>query len=354
MADDERETEEQTESGLTHEPDLTVGPDLTLEAGPAWKPGAAEEPGFAAEPGSAREPGSVPGPDAERDLVLITGMSGAGRSEAMHTFEDLGYFCIDNLPPALIGPLVELTGLPGSKVRRMAVVCDVRGGSFFEELSAELDDLELVGHPLRILFLTADDRTLVTRFKETRRRHPLADVGSVAEGIAAERKLLGAVRARADLIIDTSRLHPRELRDLIREKFVASGREDQLSITVSSFGFKYGVPFDADIVMDVRFLPNPYYQPRLRKKTGLERSVRAFVLERAETDVFLSRWFSLLELLLPNYRSEGKSHLNIALGCTGGMHRSVVLAERTADFARELGYQATVTHRDMGKDRGRR
>ena len=272
----------------------------------------------------------------------------------MHTFEDLGYFCIDNLPPALIGQLVELTELPGSKVRTMAVVCDVRGGAFFDELSAALDDLELVGHPFRILFLTADDRTLVTRFKETRRRHPLAEMGSVTEGIAAERKLLGLVRERADLIIDTTGLHPRELRDLIREKFVGSGREDQLSISVSSFGFKYGVPFDADIVMDVRFLPNPFYQPRLRRKTGLDRPVRAFVLDRAETDVFLSRWFSLLELLLPNYRAEGKSHLNIALGCTGGMHRSVVLAERTADFARELGYPVTVTHRDMGKDRGRR
>src|SRR5574340_1075161 len=178
---------------------------------------------------------------AEGDLVLITGMSGAGRSEAIHTFEDLGYFCIDNLPPALIGQLVSLTALPGSRVRRMAVVCDVRGGSFFQELSAELDDLELVGHPFRILFLTADDRTLVARFKETRRRHPLSEVGSVTEGIAAARELLEAIRERADLIIDTSSLRPQELRTIIREKFVASGREDTLTVTVTSFGFKYGV-----------------------------------------------------------------------------------------------------------------
>ena len=285
------------------------------------------------------------------DLVLITGMSGAGRSEAIHTFEDMGYFCIDNLPPALIGQLVGLATLPGSRVRNIAVVCDVRGGEFFQELSAELDDLELVDHPFRILFLTADDRTLVTRFKETRRRHPLSALGSVAEGIAAERELLRQVQDRADLIIDTSTLRPQELRGIIRQKFVAAGRGQQLAVVVSSFGFKYGVPIDADIVMDVRFLPNPFYDPRLRARTGLERVVRGFVLDREETAVFLERWFSLLELLLPNYRSEGKTQLNIALGCTGGQHRSVVLAERTAEYARSIGYPASVSHRDITKDR---
>lgn len=285
------------------------------------------------------------------DLVLITGMSGAGRSEAIHTFEDLGYFCIDNLPPALIGRLVQLTTLPGSRVRNIAVACDVRGGEFFQELTAELDDLELVGHPFRILFLTADDRSLVTRFKETRRRHPLCEVGSVAEGIAAERKLLDRIRERADLIIDTSTLRPQELRALIREKFAGPGRDQQLTVVVSSFGFKYGVPIDADIVMDVRFLPNPYYDPRMRAKTGLEKAVRGFVLDREETTIFMDRWFALLELLLPNYLAEGKTQLNIALGCTGGQHRSVVLAEATAEYARSLGYPASVSHRDISKDR---
>lgn len=294
--------------------------------------------------------------DAEsgtRDLVLITGMSGAGRSEAIHTFEDLGYFCIDNLPPALIGQLVTLTGLPGSRIKRMAVACDVRGGIFFEELLGELDDLDLTGHPFRVLFLTADDRTLVRRFKETRRRHPLSEIGSVADGIAAERERLDPVRDRADLIIDTSELRPQELRSLIREKFVVSGREDRLTVTVSSFGFKYGVPIDADIVMDVRFLPNPYYIDRLRPKTGLDRPVRSFVLDKEETGVFLARWFSLLEFLLPSYLSEGKNQLNVALGCTGGMHRSVALAERTAEYIRDLGYPVTVAHRDIGRDRER-
>ena len=290
---------------------------------------------------------------AEGDLVLITGMSGAGRSEAIHTFEDLGYFCIDNLPPALIGQLVSLTALPGSRVRRIAVVCDVRGGEFFQEIAQALDALEASGHPFRILFLTADDRTLVRRFKETRRRHPLAGVGAVAEGISAERSLVEPLRARADLIIDTSELRPQELRALIREKFVMEARQDQLTVTVSSFGFKYGVPIDADIVMDVRFLPNPFYIERLRAKTGLERPVRAFVLDNEETTIFIERWFALLELLLPNYLSEGKTQLNIALGCTGGQHRSVVLAERTAELVRSLGYPVNVSHRDIAKDRGR-
>ena len=290
---------------------------------------------------------------AEGDLVLITGMSGAGRSEAIHTFEDLGYFCIDNLPPALIGQLVSLTALPGSRVRRIAVVCDVRGGEFFQEIAQALDALEASGHPFRILFLTADDRTLVRRFKETRRRHPLAGVGAVAEGISAERSLVEPLRARADLIIDTSELRPQELRALIREKFVMEARQDQLTVTVSSFGFKYGVPIDADIVMDVRFLPNPFYIERLRAKTGLERPVRAFVLDKEETTIFIERWFALLELLLPNYLSEGKTQLNIALGCTGGQHRSGVLAERTAELVRSLGYPVNVSHRDIAKDRGR-
>lgn len=290
---------------------------------------------------------------AEGDLVLITGMSGAGRSEAIHTFEDLGYFCIDNLPPALIGQLVSLTALPGSRVRRIAVVCDVRGGEFFQEIAKELDALEAAGHPFRILFLTADDRTLVRRFKETRRRHPLAGVGAVAEGISSERSLIEPLRARADLIIDTSELRPQELRAIIREKFVTEARQDQLTVTVTSFGFKYGVPIDADIVMDVRFLPNPFYVERLRAKTGLERAVRAFVLDKEETSIFIERWFALLELLLPNYLSEGKTQLNIALGCTGGQHRSVVLAERTAELVRSLGYPVNVSHRDIARDRGR-
>lgn len=291
---------------------------------------------------------------AERDLIVITGMSGAGRSEAIHTFEDLGYFCIDNLPPAFITRLVELSDLPGSRIRRVAVVCDVRGRSFFAELSAALDELDGGGTPYRVLYLEADDKTLIMRFKETRRRHPLAEAGSIGEGIKAEREILRSIRERADHIVDTSNLMPQELRAVIRQSFAAQGSHDSLTATVSSFGFKYGVPIDADLVMDVRFLPNPYYVARLRSKTGLERPVKSFVLDRPETKAFLEKWFDLLDLLVPNYVAEGKTHLHIALGCTGGMHRSVVLAERTAEHLRSREYAVNATHRDIGKDKGAR
>lgn len=292
-------------------------------------------------------------PDAERELIVITGMSGAGRSEAMHTFEDLGYFCIDNIPPALIGQLVALTALPGSRIRHVAVVCDVRGGSFFSELSAALTELADSGHPYRVLFLTADDRTLVRRFKETRRRHPLADEQSLAQGIRAERELLKPFEEHADLLIDSSQLRPQELRAVIRQRFIAGGALDALNVTISSFGFKYGLPIDADIVIDVRFLPNPFYMPKLRDRSGLEKPVRAFVLGRVETEEFLRRWYDMLDMLLPGYVAEGKAQLHIALGCTGGMHRSVVLAEQTAEHLRRHAYVINTTHRDLGKDKDR-
>jgi len=290
----------------------------------------------------------------ERDLVVITGMSGAGRSEAIHTFEDLGYFCIDNLPPAFLPQLMRMALLPGSRIHRVAVVCDVRSRTFFAELSAALDTLTASGTTFRVLFLEAADRALVKRFKETRRRHPLAEGGSVAQGIAEERRVLRTIRERADKIIDTTGLLPQELRALIRQSFVPGGESGSLTITTSSFGFKYGVPIDADLVMDVRFLPNPFYIPRLSHRTGLERSVRSFVLDRPETKEFVTRWFALLEVLLPGYMAEGKSNLHIAMGCTGGMHRSVVLAELTAEHMRSLGYPVNVSHRDIDKDKGSR
>jgi len=284
------------------------------------------------------------------ELVIITGLSGAGRSEAIHTFEDLGYFCIDNLPPALLSRLVELTALPGSRIRRVAVVCDMRSMEFFETLLEELDKLEASGQPYRILYLEAAEKVLVNRFKATRRRHPLCEGGSVIEGITAEQHGLARVRKRADLIIDTSELLPAQLREAIRRRFLSDSLKDSLSVTVSSFGFKYGIPIDADIVMDVRFLPNPFYVARLRHKSGLEPAVKRFVLERDETKRFMDRWLPLLADLMPSYLIEGKHHLSIALGCTGGMHRSVVLAEQTADHLRSLDYDISVTHRDIRKD----
>lgn len=288
--------------------------------------------------------------EAPSELVVITGLSGAGRSEAMHTFEDLGYFCIDNLPPTLLSQLERLTTLPGSHIRRVAVVCDMRSQEFFGALLEELDKLEEAGHPYRILYLEAALKVLVNRFKATRRRHPLAESGSVVEGIEAERRGLAQVRDRADLIIDTSEMFPSELREAIRARFVPSGLKDALAVSVSSFGFKYGLPIDADIVMDVRFLPNPFYVPKLRHKSGLDDAVRDFVMEREETKKFLDRWLPLLGDLLPNYLIEGKHHLSIALGCTGGMHRSVALAEATAAHVRSLGYDVSVRHRDIRKD----
>ena len=292
-------------------------------------------------------------PAAPAELVVITGLSGAGRSEAIHTFEDLGYFCIDNLPPALLSRLVELTVLPGSRIHRVAVVCDMRSMEFFGTLLEELDKLEKSGQPYRILYLEAAEKVLVNRFKATRRRHPLCESGSVVEGINAEQKGLEHVRDRADLIIDTSDLLPAQLREAIRRRFLSDSLKDSLSVTVGSFGFKYGLPIDADIVMDVRFLPNPFYVARLRHKTGLDSAVRKFVLERGETQRFMNGWLPLLHDLLPSYLIEGKHHLSIALGCTGGMHRSVVLAEQTAEDLRALGYDITVRHRDLRKDQDR-
>ena len=292
-------------------------------------------------------------PQADRpELVVITGLSGAGRSEAIHTFEDLGYFCIDNLPPSFIPPLVDLAELPDSNVRRLAVVCDVRAHEFFDELAGEIARLKDRGVDSRVLFLEADDDTLLRRFKETRRRHPLGEDGqTVLEAVKAEREALSDIRESADVVIDTTDLRPQELRQTIRDRFYAESITQALAIAVSSFGFKYGPPADADIVMDVRFLPNPHYDPQLRPLSGLDDPVRDYVLGKPETQKFLDRWLPLLEDVVPGYVMEGKHYLSIALGCTGGMHRSVSLAEVTAEFLRDRGYRVAVNHRDIGRDR---
>ena len=286
------------------------------------------------------------------EIVVITGMSGAGRSEAIHTFEDLGYFCIDNLPPSFISQMVDLAELPGSRIQRLAVVSDVRAHGFFAELAGELKRLDDRGIDNRVLFLEADDETLLRRFKETRRPHPLCEEGeSILAGVRAERSALGAIRARADVVIDTTSLKPRELREQIRERFFSESLVQTLSIMVTSFGFKYGLPIDADIVMDVRFLPNPYYDPELRKFTGLDAPVRQFVLGNSETTAFLERWLPLLSTVVPGYIQEGKHHLAVSIGCTGGQHRSVAIAETTAAFLLESGYRVAVSHRDISRDR---
>jgi RNase adapter protein RapZ len=282
------------------------------------------------------------------DFTIITGLSGAGRSEAAKALEDLGHFVIDNLPPALIGKMAELAQRPGSAVRHIALVVDVRGREFFSELTEALKDLASSGVDYRILFLTADDDVLVRRFEATRRRHPLAD--RVVDGIHQERSLLETMRAHADLVIDTSDLTVHELRDRIVGTFSRQPRETRLQATVESFGYKFGIPMDADLVLDVRFLPNPHWVDELRPLPGTDARVREYVMTRQATRDFLDRFEEMLDVLIPGYLTEGKRYLTVAIGCTGGRHRSVVVGEEVTEMLRRRGLPVTTEHRDI--DRG--
>jgi UPF0042 nucleotide-binding protein len=285
---------------------------------------------------------------ALNDLVVITGFSGAGKSTAMAAFEDEGYFCVDNLPPEMIRSLAELFMHEGSKVERAAVVSDARGGSYFAGLVTVLGELERAGVSYRVLFLEADEQTLLTRYQETRRRHPLAPGGSVAEGIARERALLGPVRERADLVIETTGLTSAMLRRKLADALLPTRTPGKLAVTIQSFGFKHGPARDADLLFDVRFLPNPHYEAQLRQLTGHDPVVAAFVNRDGALDAFYARLTPMLDYLLPQYVAEGKSHLSIAVGCTGGRHRSVAVAEHVAARYREDGdYLVEVTHRDV-------
>jgi UPF0042 nucleotide-binding protein len=280
------------------------------------------------------------------DLVVITGFSGAGKSTAMNVFEDAGYFCVDNLPPEMIRGLVELFGHPGSKVQRAAVVCDVRGGEFFDALLEVLAELERSPLSDRMLFLDADDGTLLTRYKETRRRHPLAPSGQVSSGIAAERAALGPLRDRADLVIDTTGLSAAALRRRIGSEMLPNTSQ-ALAVTFSSFGFKHGQIRDADLAFDVRFLPNPHYVDELRPLTGHDPRVAEYVGRDGKLAEFYERLHALLDFLVPEYVAEGKSHLTVAIGCTGGRHRSVAIAEHLGDrFTGREGLTVDVVHRD--------
>ena len=284
------------------------------------------------------------------DLVIITGFSGAGKSTAMAAFEDEGYFCVDNLPSEMIRTLVELFKHTGSKVARAAVVSDVRGGSYFDGLAAMLDDLRETGVKNRVLFLEADEQTLLTRYKETRRRHPLAPTGSVADGIARERELLAPLRERADVVIDTGGLTAAMLRRKLADELLPTRTPGRLAVTFESFGFKYGPVRDPDLMFDVRFLPNPHYERDLRPLTGHDASVLAFINRDGELDAFYERLHPLLDYLLPQYLAEGKAHLVLAIGCTGGRHRSVAIAEHLAERYRPAEeYLVEVAHRDVAK-----
>jgi UPF0042 nucleotide-binding protein len=284
------------------------------------------------------------------DLVVITGYSGAGKSTAMNVFEDAGYFCVDNLPPEMIRALVELFVHGGSKVERAAVVTDVRGGDYFEALRAVLEDLEGLGLRHRVLFLDADDATLLTRYQETRRRHPLAPASSVAQGIAAERALLEPLKAHADVILDSSGLKAHMLRRRIAEEMLPRAQQARMAVTFESFGFKHGPARDADLLLDVRFLPNPHYEPGLRQLTGRDERVIEFIARNGELAEFYERIFSLLDFLLPRYVAEGKAHLTIAVGCTGGRHRSVAIVEHLAARYRDRDdVLVEAVHRDADR-----
>ena len=283
------------------------------------------------------------------DFVVITGYSGAGKSTAIAEFEDDGYFCVDNIPPEMINSLATLFNLEGSKVERAAVVCDARSRAWFSGFANAIDDVREAGLPVRVLFFEADEDALITRFKETRRRHPLAGTGSVQEGVAAEATLLGPLRERADLVIDTTGLKAASLRRRISEEVVGAG-SDRMAVTFESFGFKNGAPRDADLMLDVRFLPNPHYDPDLRPLTGMNQPVVDFIDADGDLTAFMDVLNPLLDHMLPRYLAEGKNHLVIAVGCTGGHHRSVAIVEALAKrYAETDGLLVDAHHRDADR-----
>ncbi len=279
-------------------------------------------------------------------FTIITGMSGAGRSETAHSLEDLGYFVVDNMPPALLGKMAELASRPGGPAR-IAIVVDVRGGVFFEELTEALAELKTLHIDARVVFLDAADDDLVSRYEGTRRRHPLAPADRVVEGIRKERHMMAPLRGDADMVIDTSGLTPHDLRDRIREAFGDAPPEEALQISVVSFGFKYGAPRDADTILDVRFLPNPHWVDELRPLPGTEPAVRDYVRGQPDYRAFLDQVRDLLDVSVPGYIREGKSYLTLAIGCTGGRHRSVVAAEDVGAYFRDRGLPVVIVHRDV-------
>ncbi len=286
--------------------------------------------------------------DGRVRTIVITGMSGAGKTVAMQSLEDIGYFCVDNLPPALIPKFVEIVEQSGGSLDKVALACDLRGGEMFQSL---LDTLSVLRqHPhldLTLVYLDATDDALVRRYKESRRRHPFAPSARLLEGISAERAALTNVRAESDLIFDTSNWKPARLKQELKSRFTE--QKAQLPVHIVSFGFKYGVPIDADMIFDVRFLPNPHYVDELRPYTGEDGPVYDYVMQWPATNEFLSKTEDLLDFLIPEYRKEGKSHLVIGIGCTGGKHRSVAIAKHMyAHLAQKAEVQ--LTHRDCGRE----
>ena len=283
-------------------------------------------------------------------LVIVTGMSGAGKTQAIKYLEDMNFFCVDNLPPALMPKMAELYAQSEGKLSRLALGIDIRGGQFFNHIVQALAELEMAGFAYQILFMDASDEALVRRYKESRRRHPLAQQGRILEGIRKERKLMQELRGRSTKIIDTSKLKVTELRRDLTDFFSMETEGLGLHVNVVSFGFKHGGVMDADLLFDVRFLPNPHYVEDLKALTGETRAVQEYVMKWGVTQQFFKKLTSLISFLLPQYIAEGKSQLTIAIGCTGGQHRSVCMAIKLADWLKERGYSVSVEHRDAPRE----
>lgn len=280
-------------------------------------------------------------------FVIITGLSGAGKSLTVKCMEDLGFFCVDNLPPALIPKFGELCEKTRGTLDKIALVMDIRGGLFFDELFNNLEDFRELGFEYEILFLDAADEILIKRFKETRRSHPLSREGSIGEGIRKEREKLQQVKEMAKIILDTSRFNPTQLKEELRYLYLEGGEGSHFMVSLTSFGFKHGLPLDSDLVMDVRFLPNPFYEDKLKHLTGLKEAVRDYVMNSQVAVEFLDKLEDMLLYLFPLYIKEGKHQLVIAIGCTGGKHRSVTMVIELAKRLRENEYRVIVEHRDI-------
>lgn len=282
-------------------------------------------------------------------ILIITGLSGSGKSNAVRALEDEGFFCLDNLPVTLFPTFIELLDNAKERVRDVGLVMDIRGRDFLKGYEKVLQEIGEAGHSVEILFLDATDEVLIRRFSETRRRHPALDSGSVSEGIRFEREQLAGLRRLATTLIDTSELNVHQLKELIIARIKGEQGAREMTVHLESFGYRFGIPLEADMVMDVRFLPNPHFIPELKKFSGLDPKVRDFVLEKTDTKIFLEKFQDMMEFLLPGYRREGKSYLTVSIGCTGGRHRSVVVVEALRDFFTRKNVNLRITHRDAEK-----
>lgn len=288
--------------------------------------------------------------DDDFRFVIITGMSGAGKTNFMQKLEDMGYYCVDNLPPVLITRFADLCWKSTSNTRHVAVVTDIRGGSFFDALPQALDELKKRGIPHEVVFLEASDEALVRRYMETRRQHPLAKNMRIQEGIAAERKILAGVRAQADVIVDTTAMKTSDLKEYLSSRFGGDSRKGDMQITVFSFGFKYGIPIDADMVIDVRFLPNPFYVPEYKYSTGRVKEVADYINKSPVTREFLEKLYDFMDFVVDQFKKSGKTQFTIAIGCTGGMHRSVFVTEKLGSHLREKHVHVNIEHRDLHRN----